>query len=271
MRMDKEIICVRGAGDLATGVIQKLCRSGYRVYATEIAAPMTIRRHVALSTAIADGEYTVEDITARKVEGSLDALSSCWEEGVVPVIIDPEALSIRATKPLAIVDAIIAKRNLGTNKAMAPITIGLGPGFSAPDDVDIVIETVRGHQLGQLIFAGEALPNTGTPGIIAGQGATRVIHAPISGAVKHLAKIGDWLTKGQPIFQIGNEIGKAPFDGLLRGLIGEGMEVKKGLKLADIDPRQLSAEEINSISDKARNLGGAVLEALLYLQQNKEL
>ncbi|MFV0364635.1 MAG: selenium-dependent molybdenum cofactor biosynthesis protein YqeB [Suipraeoptans sp.] len=263
--LDKEIICIRGAGDLATGVIQKFVRAGYRIYALETMQPTTIRRQVALSTAISKGTSKVEDITARHVECSFNNLEKCWEEGIVPIIVDPSASSIKVIKPAAVIDAIIAKRNIGTNRNMAPITIGMGPGFSAGKDVDVVIETMRGHSLGQIIFEGEALPNTGTPGNIGGQSSLRVMHAPNDGTVKHMVKIGDWVCEGQPVFTVSDIVVVAPFDGLIRGLIEEGTTVKKGLKSADIDPRRLSKEEVYSISDKARSLGGAVLEAYLYL------
>jgi len=265
-QLKDEIICIRGAGDIATGVIQKFVRSGFRVLALETIKPTTIRRQVALSTAMLGGEMQVEDIRARRVEDIDEQFEQCWAEGIVPVIADSAGVSIRRIKPAAVIDAIMAKKNMGTNRRMAPVTIGLGPGFSAPEDVNAVIETMRGHRLGQLILSGQALPNTGTPGEIGGQSHLRVIHAPAAGKVRHCAEIGDWLKQGQPVFQIGDTVVLAPFDGLLRGLIAEGMEVMKGLKTADIDPRKLEREECYGISDKARCIGGGALEAYLFLK-----
>lgn len=266
--MNKDIICVRGAGDLATGVIQKLARSGFRVYAMEINQPTTIRRQVALSTAMFEEEVQIEDITAKRIPFSLAGLADCWRQGIVPIIEDKNGATISVIKPNAVVDAILAKKNLGTHRGMAPVTIALGPGFSAPEDVDVVVETMRGHRLGKMITRGSALPNTGTPGELGGQSALRVIHAPTAGVVKHLSRIGDYLDVNQPIFRIGEAIVKAPFAGVLRGLITAGMSVPQGMKAADIDPRKLEKEEVFSISDKARNLGGAVLEAYLYRKAN---
>ena len=82
------------------------------------------------------------------------------DTGKVPLIVDPDGASITALKPEVVVDAILAKKNLGTNRSMAPLTIGLGPGFAAGEDVDIVIETMRGHNLGRIIREGSAIPNT---------------------------------------------------------------------------------------------------------------
>ncbi len=268
LQMKKEIIGVRGAGDLATGVIQKLARSGFRVYALEVAKPTAIRRQVALSTAIAEGEAQVEDIRARRVDFSLRNLEACWQQGIVPVVVDPEASSVKVANPAALVDAILAKRNLGTNREMAPITIGLGPGFVAPEDVNVVIETMRGHSLGRMIKKGGALPDTGTPGEIGGRGRERVIHAPVSGAVGHIVALGEYVEEGTSLLRVGETIVKAPFAGVLRGLIAEGMVVPEKMKIADLDPRKLDKEQIWQISDKARCIGGAVLEALLYLQNN---
>ncbi|MCP1102405.1 xanthine dehydrogenase accessory factor [Aequitasia blattaphilus] len=269
MRIEKKIICVRGAGDLATGVIQKLVRSGYQVYALEIERPTAIRRQVALSTAITEGHFKVEDIVAERVECTMRELERCWSCGHVPIVVDSEARSVYEIEPIAVIDGILAKKNLGTGHSMAPITIGLGPGFSAPEDVDAVIETVRGHSLGRLILAGKAKEDTGVPGEIGGRSQQRVLHAPREGTVKHLSGIGDWILEGEPIFKVDNTIVKAPFSGTLRGLIGENMYVKKGMKSADIDPRRLTPEEVYGISDKARCIGGAVLEACLYLAKEK--
>jgi len=269
LHLNGAVICIRGAGDIATGVIQKFVRSGFRVFALEMDQPTAIRRQIALSTAMQKGEMQVEDIRAKRTEASAGQMQKCWEEGVVPIVVDPEGTSILRIRPAAVIDAILAKRNLGTHRQMAPFTIALGPGFSAPEDVNIVIETMRGHQLGKLIEKGKALPDTGIPGEISGQDKLRVIHAPIEGRVKHFSRIGDWLTEGQPVLQVGEAVVFAPFNGMIRGLITEGMYVKKRFKIADIDPRRLSEEEVFSISDKARCIGGAALEAYLYLDASR--
>jgi len=271
LQLHGDMVCIRGAGDIATGVIQKFARSGFRVFALEIGNPTTIRRHIALSTAMLTGEMQVEDIKAKHVEASLAQMQECWNDGIVPILEDAMGKTIEKFKPTAVIDAILAKRNVGTHRQMAPITIALGPGFSAPEDVDIVIETMRGHQLGRCIMAGQALPNTGIPGEIGGQSDLRVLHARSEGIITPFAEIGEWVEQGQAIFQVGKRITVAPFDGVIRGLIAKEMSVPKGLKVADIDPRRLSKEEIFSISDKARNIGGAALEAYFYFMGNHVL
>ena len=286
MRSNKQVIVIRGGGDIATGVVQKFYRAGYRVLILETEAPTAIRRSVALSEAVYDGIVRVEDMVCRKVS-VIDELSYCWQIGDIPLIVDPSGRCIEYIKPTAVIDAIIAKKNLGTTKKMAGITIALGPGFKAGKDVHAVIETLRGHDLGRLILVGFAKPDTGVPGEIAGESIRRVLHAPATGVIKHNKQIGDIVKQGDMLFLLVDKISKngksdtepnedsdlcetvigvkAPINGLLRGLIREGMQVHDGMKVADIDTR--TNIDWHTISDKARCIGGATLEAFLYLQK----
>jgi len=257
-------IIVRGGGDLATGVVQKFFRAGFYVVILETSEPMAIRRSVALCEAAYDSIAQVEDITCRKIAGP-EELESCWQTGCVPLLVDPSAESIRVIQPAAVIDAILAKRNLGTNRGMADITIALGPGFCAGEDVDAVIETMRGHDLGRLILRGSARPNTGIPGDISGKSAQRVLYAPVSGTVIHKKRIGDLVECDEILFTVGEIQVRAPFTGLLRGLIREGTKAPKGMKVADIDPR--TNVDWRTVSDKARCLGGAALETYFYLKK----
>lgn len=263
-----ELIVLRGGGDLATGVAQKFYRAGFRVLILEVEKPTAIRRGAALSEAVYDGFVQVEDVPCRHIH-ELKACVPCWQKGVVPIFIDPAADSVAKLMPHAVVDAVLAKHNLGTHRGMAAVTIGLGPGFFAGGDVDAVIETMRGHDLGRLILSGAALPNTGVPGEIAGKSRQRVLHTPVAGEITHIHEIGDIVQEGEPLMEVGGQKMTAPFTGLLRGLIHDGLAVPKGMKVADIDPRT----DVNwrTISDKARCLGGAALEAYFYLRgrQNK--
>lgn len=261
--MEKNLIIVRGAGDLATGVICRLRGANFPVLALEAEHPAAIRRQVALSEAVYSGRATVENVTAVRIS-SVEELDAAMQPGQVPLLVDPEGESIRALKPAAVVDAILAKRNLGTTRDMAPLTIALGPGFCAGEDVDYVIETCRGHNLGRIIDSGTAKPNTGIPGIIAGYGAERVIHAPAQGILRGLKKIGDFVEAGEPIAVIDTENGSVPvpasLTGLLRGLIRDDFPVTVGFKIADIDPRREEYHNCFTISDKARCISGSVLE-----------
>ena len=263
------LIIVRGGGDLATGTIYKLYKSGFSVLVLEIAKPSAIRRNVAFSEAVYQGTQQVEDVTCILAK-SLDEAKTLLKEGKLVILVDPEGLSIKELKPFAVVDGILAKKNLGTNKDMAPVTVALGPGFIAGKDVDAVIETKRGHNLGRVLLHGSAAPNTGVPGIINGYGKERVIHSPADGILKNIAKLPDTVSKDETIAIVETKNGpvpvKASLDGLLRGLIRNGYPVTKGFKIADIDPR---AEEYNNcftISDKARCIAGGVLEAVLFLR-----
>lgn len=268
--IEETIVVVRGGGDLATGVIQKLYRSGFKVVILETAIPLAIRRTVSLCSAVYHGKYKVEDMEAVFIS-NVSECTNIWEKNQLPVLIDPTGESVEQLQPTVVVDAILAKKNLGTNKEMAPIVIALGPGFSAPEEVDIVIETMRGHQLGRLYFEGAALPNTGVPGEIGGKSAERVVHSPASGTVRHVRKIGDTVKKNDLLFFVNQVEVRSPLDGVLRGLISNTIQLKKGLKCADIDPRSPEEVDCYTISDKARALGGGVLEGILYLGRQKKL
>jgi len=262
--MTGNIVVVRGAGDLATGTIHKLIKCGYRVLATEQARPGAIRRRVALSEAVYDGSAAVEGVTAVLV-ADLDAALKIMESGKVPVLVDPDFRLASELRPAAVVDAILAKRNLGTTLDMAPVTIALGPGFTAGKDVRAVIETMRGHNLGRVIWEGQAAPNTGVPGVVGGFDKERVIYAKVGGNIHIERDIGSLVEKGDIIAQIDGEPVRASIAGLIRGIIREGYPVAPGLKIADIDPRKEQVENCSTISDKARCVAGGVLEALLAM------
>ncbi|MDR0649093.1 MAG: EF2563 family selenium-dependent molybdenum hydroxylase system protein [Synergistaceae bacterium] len=259
---------LRGGGDLATGVAQKLWRAGFTLVILELPYPTTVRRSVALSSAMTEGVALVEDLTARRISDPSECLA-LWGKGEIPVLADPLCDTLSYLRPIFLVDATVAKRNLGTSRDMAPVTVALGPGFTAPTDVDVVVETMRGHDLGRLITEGEALPNTGAPGEIGGKTTERVVFAPQDGVITHRHKIGDLVSQGETIFFIDDTPIPSPIDGTLRGLIAKMAQVSKGLKCADVDPRPGARANCFSISDKARCLGGSVLEACLYLGRQK--
>jgi len=262
---ENNLILVRGAGDIATGTIQKFIRAGFQVLATEINQPSAIRRYVSLCEAVYEGSWTVEDITAVRVD-SVSEAREVMKSGKVAILADPNCECLKEIQPIAVIDAILAKKNMGTNRFMAPITIALGPGFRAGVDVDVVIETMRGHNLGKLIVQDTALPNTGIPGEIGGVGKDRVLHAPYNGILHSRKEISDYVEQGEVIAEIDDHPVTATIDGILRGLIRDGSPVTVGFKIADIDPRE--AEKVNcfTISDKARCIGGSALEAVLMLK-----
>lgn len=270
-------ILVRGAGDLATGVILRLYRSGFRVAALECKNPSAIRRRASFCEAVWTGETQVEGVSCRLAQTPEQA-EKIWAQGQIPLLIDETAACVRELHPAAVIDVILAKRNLGTSRSMAPITIGAGPGFTAGQDVDAVVETMRGHFLGRVIWEGQAIPNTGIPGKIQGFGAERVIHAPEEGRLSfvkdesgNMVEIGAMVKKGQTIAMIEGIPVKASLDGVLRGLIQEGFPVKKRLKIADIDPRPEQAAFCGTVSDKANAVAGGVLEALLGLAASRQI
>lgn len=268
----KDLIIVRGGGDLATGTVCKLKKCGFPVLVLEVEQPSAIRRNVAFCEAVYQGSQTVEDMTCL-LAGSLQEAQELLRKGQLTMLVDPSGSSIGKLTPFAVVDAVLAKKNLGTHRSMAPVTVALGPGFTAGVDVDAVVETKRGHDLGRVLWHGSAAPNTGVPGLIGGYGRERVIHAPAAGILRQVCRITDTVTKGETIALIHTEDGPVPvtatLDGLLRGVIRDGYPVTKGLKIADIDPRVDEYANCCTVSDKARCIAGGVLEAIMV--RRKEL
>lgn len=263
MAEHSELIIVRGAGDISTGTIHRLVRAGFPVLALEAARPSAIRRRVAFSEAVYDGAARVEGLTAVRIDDAAQA-GAVLARGEVPLLVDPAGDCIRDLRPAAVVDAILAKRNLGTTMDMAELTIALGPGFVAGRDVHFVIETMRGHDLGRIIASGNAAPNTGVPGVIAGYAAERVLHAPRAGVFHPLREIGCVVAAGEAIGMVTAPEGEWPvcaaIPGVLRGVLRDGYPVTKGFKLADVDPRLEEVKNCATLSDKARCIAGSVLE-----------
>ncbi|SDZ08760.1 selenium-dependent molybdenum cofactor biosynthesis protein YqeB [Tindallia californiensis] len=257
-------VAVRSGGDLGTAIIHKLHRSGFKVLVLETENPLAIRLKVAFSEAVSEGSALVEGIEAQRIE-EIREIEESWEKGIIPVLVDPEADILNSLSFDVVVDAVMAKKNLGTHRKMAPITIALGPGFVAGTDVDIVIETNRGHHLGRLIFEGSAEPDTGSPGDIMGITDQRVIKAPKEGILKATKKIGDLVKRGEKIGEVEGSPVITEIDGVLRGLIKDGTYVTKSLKIADVDPRG-KLEYCYTISEKGRNIAGGVLEAILLMK-----
>jgi len=263
------IVVVRGGGDLGTGVAHRLARSGYRVVVLEAASPRVVRRAAALAQAVLDGDTVVEGVLGRRasVDDLPGLLASDSRFGaargpVVPVSIDPDGRAIEVLRPAAIVDARMAKRNLGTTRGDADVTIGLGPGFVAGDDVDLVVETKRGNGMGRLIEEGAAEPDTGVPGEVAGVAEARLVKSPAAGRFEATHAIGDVVVPGAVVGRVAGSPVTVRIGGMLRGLIADGADVESGEKIGDVDPRGSSIDP-TAISDKARSVGGAVLEALL--------
>lgn len=260
------IVLIKGGGDIASGAAHRLSRCRFKVCITEVAQPLSVRREVSFSEAVFEGERTVEGVTARLVD-SYSQIPELWNAGILPVVVDPEAVVKTYLKPAVLVDATMAKRNMGTTITDAPLVIGLGPGFCAGKDVHLVVETKRGHDLGKVISEGEAEKNTGEPTEIAGFSAERVLRAPTSGRLKSLKSIGDFVDAGDMVASVDNAPIKAQITGIIRGLLRDGSEVHQGMKTGDIDPRGIR-EYCYSISDKARAIGGGVLEGIVsYLNQ----
>ena len=261
LKNNDNIVLIRGAGDIATGIGVRLYKAGFNVTMTEILEPSCIRRTVAFSDAVYNGETEVESIKAVLADTPQSA-KLLLEDRVVPVLIDPNLDSVDFFKPYGLVDATLAKINLGINMDMSPVVIGIGPGFCAGIDCHAVVETMRGHDLGRVIYSGKPQENTGIPGAILGF-TKRLVYAPVSGVIEIINDIGDMVKVNQTIAHVDGFPVKAPLSGVLRGIIKNKYRVKEGMKIGDVDPRGV-IEYCFRISDKARAIGGGVLEALLH-------
>lgn len=265
----EKLVVIKGAGDLASGVAHRLWRAGFQIIMTEIPQPTVIRRTVAFAEAVYEGEVEVEGLPGRLVRDVEEARQVASRDEVA-VLVDPQAAVVEELRPHIVVDAIMAKTNLGTSIDQAPIVIALGPGFRAGRDAHAVIETMRGHYLGRVIFYGEALPNTGIPGEVGGYSSERVIRAPSEGIFQGLKKIGDYVRAGEGVAAVDGEPVAAPISGILRGLLHDGLRVTPGMKVGDVDPRG-EREHCFTISDKARAIAGGVLEAILFFERRGSL
>lgn len=257
------LILIKGAGDIATGIAVRLKNSGMQVVMTEIAIPTTVRRSVAFSRAVYEGSAVVENITAKLV---LDfaQIPAVLQQDEIPVLIDPRCEVLKSIHFDAVVDSILAKKNLSTDPTQAPVVIGIGPGFSVPQDCHCVIETQRGHDLGRCIYQGCAAKNTGIPGEIGGYTVECLLRAPCDGIFHPILAIGDAVKAGQTVALVDDQPVTAQIGGIARGLLQDNVPVKTGMKSGDIDPRGCY-EHCFTVSDKARAVGGGVLEAILHL------
>lgn len=268
-------VLIKGAGELATGVAVRLLRAGFPVVMTEAAHPLAVRRTVAFAEAVALGEWTVEGVIARRARTVSEALAVA-AAGAIPVLVDPGAACRTELAPWGVVDAIMAKRNLGTAITDAPAVVALGPGFTAGVDCHAVVETLRGHALGRVYYSGAALPDTGTPAERGGESVRRVVRAPAAGVFRERVRIGDRVEAGTVLGHVEPGPPGAPpvpvpaaIAGVVRGLLRDGTPVTPGLKVGDVDP-EASPEWCFTVSDRALAVAGGVLEALLVLARRKD-
>jgi len=280
----RQLVLIKGAGDLATGVGHRLYRAGFKVVMTEQERSSVIRRPVSFARAVFEKEAVVEGVRALKVTGFVSGseepggnqkekevvnyIFSLLDRGLVPVVVDPNLQIIPYLKLGVFVEGTLSKKNTGVSPDLAPLVIALGPGYHAGRDVHAVVETRRGHDLGRVIYSGKAIPNDGLPGSVSGYSTERLLRAPGAGRFKGEVKIGDLVKAGQVVGFTGNEAVKAEIGGIVRGLIQDGLEVRPGMKIGDIDPRG-KREYCFTISDKARSVGGGVLEAILALEAER--
>ena len=256
-------VLIRGAGDLASGIACRLHQCGFSIVMTDLAVPTAVRRTVAFSRAVYEQTAEIEASTAVLCR-TIGEVESALRQDQIAVMVDPEAEIQKIWKPDVVVDAILAKRNLGTSMQDAPVVIGVGPGFTAGEDCHCVIETKRGHYLGRCIYRGSAIPNSGVPGNIGGYTTERLRRAPCAGVFEPALSIGDLVQTGEVCGTVHGMPMRSQMPGVVRGLLQRGVMVTEGMKSGDVDPR-CEPEHCHTVSDKARAIGGGVLEAILHL------
>lgn len=260
--LNQLVIGLKGAGEMASAIACRLYQANFhRIYMMETSQPLAVRRKVSFSEAVHDGSKAVEEVEARRVD-NVEDIHNAWDQGKIAVRVDPEWETVSKIKTHVVIDAILAKKNLGTTRDEAPLVIGLGPGFCAGDDVHLLLETNRGHNLGRIIVSGSAEPNTGVPGTIGGYSQQRVLRISAGGIFHSKCAIGDQVRSGDVLATVGAAEVRAEISGVVRGLIRSGVEVTPGLKVGDIDPRG-DVRYCYTISDKGRAIAGAVLESIL--------
>ena len=257
-------ILIRGGGDLASGVALRLRHVGLNILISETAQPLAVRRLVSFAEAVYRGKFSVEGVTAQSVQDT-KAMKAVMQRGDIPITIDPNCdliLSQLRLSPVAIIDARMTKRPTELRMDAAPLVIGLGPGFHAGQNCHAAIETNRGHFLGRVLWEGRPEADTGIPGTVAKHQSDRVLRAPVGGLFHSKVDIGHLVRKGQLVANVEDQPIFAPFDGVLRGLLHDGLTVSRGLKIGDVDPRQ-DPRYASLVSEKSLAIGGSVLEALL--------
>ncbi|MFQ5498898.1 MAG: selenium-dependent molybdenum cofactor biosynthesis protein YqeB [Candidatus Zixiibacteriota bacterium] len=259
------LVVVRGAGEMASGVIRRLIVSGFKVVALEQAEPSCIRRTVCFAEAMFDSQVTVDGVTAVRVD-DLDQIDLLLHRNQVPVLCDPEAATVNMIKPSVLVDARMLKNRIDTTLDLAPIVIGLGPGFVVGRNSHAAVETNRGFDLGRVLYTGSPLADTGRPAEIGGVSTKRLIRSPADGVFRESRQIGDHLVYGETVGTVGVHAVIAETAGTLRGLIRSGLTVHMGQKIGDVDPRGFP-DYCFRISDKANAIAGGVLEAVLSLSK----
>lgn len=258
-------VVVRGAGELASGAIKHLIESGFEVIALERPDPLFVRRYVCFGEAYFKQETTVEGITAVLVKSAEEATTAA-SDGLVPIMIDPAAGRLAELAPLAVVDGRMLKQDIDTTVRMAPVVVGLGPGFIAGHNCHAAVETNRGDSLGKVYYKGHPQPDTGVPSAVNGFGRQRVLRSPADGKFVSLCSITDAVTTGQVVAKVGSAAVVSELDGMVRGLIHDGLRVSAGQKVGDIDPRCVR-ENCFKMSDKAHAVGRGVVEALSVLSK----
>lgn len=264
------LVLIRGAGDLASGVAYRLVKAGFPVVMTDLEKPLAVRTTVSFGSAIPYLACVIEGVIARRGWlDRLDELTALLNEGIIPVIADPQGESIRVLQPDVVVDGRVAKTNIDTRIDDAPLVVALGPGFSAGVDCHAVVETNRGHHLGRVYWQGSAEPDTGLPAAVNGRERERVLRAPTDGYVTQVMVIGCRVRSGDVLAKVDTTPVIAPFDGVLRGLIDDDTYVTTGMKIGDLDPRA-RRQYCFTISDKSLSVGGGVLEAILSVPHVRE-
>ena len=273
-------LLIRGAGELASATAQHLFSQGFtRILMLERRYPKAIRRQVCFSEAILDGRQSIQGIRARFAR-NLEDVERIHDAGEIAVSVMGLDETVGKWQPDIFIEAAMLRRNWGLTPELAPVVIALGPGYVAKRDCHAVVETFRGPDVGAVLDdTGDELEDE-PPAEIMGFAEERVLKAIRDGIFFTQKNIGDVVERGERVGTVVSVYGVEEFRkgvpvdasyavtariaGVIRGLLRDGVPVKAGDRIADIDPRGRT-DDLDHISDKSRRVAEGVHEALLGL------
>lgn len=257
------LVVVLGSNDVASAVAHLLFTAGHAVVLAEGPAPTVTRRGMAFADAVFDGEAELAGLRAQRVESVAETEALLASRAALPVLVgwSPRDLA-EALRPDALVDARMRKRaQPEALRGLAPLTVGLGPGFVAGEQVDLAVETAWGDDLGRVVTSGSTRPLEGEPREIAGHARDRYVYAPVAGVFETARRIGELVEAGEPLARIGGVALCAPLSGAIRGLTRSGVSVDAGTKVIEIDPRG-EAGQVYGIGERPARIAEGVLAAI---------
>ncbi|CAN5373707.1 hypothetical protein BH10PSE10_BH10PSE10_02090 [soil metagenome] len=228
---------ILGTNEIASAVAVRLHRAGFRVVLSHDPLPPVIRRKMAFHDALFDDDVTVEGIPAQRADTGLEIRTALSQAPGV-IITELGLLDLIVIQTIDILVDARMQKYLATPdlRRLARSAVGLGPGFAGDVNCDIAIET-RPGKAGQIIQQGYADEPDGVSHRLGSHWGERFVRSEFAGRWNTAIEIGTRVFKDFVVGHLGNTPIRAPFDGVLRGIVRDGTEVPAGVKLLEIDSR----------------------------------